>query len=100
MILARTMATGLLMLGATATAGAADHCLTRAEQRAQAAAHAVVPLSLVIARVKDHGSVIGARLCERGGKLVYLLTVLGRDGKVARTSVDAANGEGQHEAGK
>ena len=31
-------------------------------------------------------------LCERNGKLVYLLTLLGRDGKVVHTTVDAGNG--------
>jgi uncharacterized membrane protein YkoI len=36
--------------------------------------------------------VIQARLCEHGGKLVYLLTVLAADGKVAHTNVDAADG--------
>ena len=90
MIPIRTMLTGLLLLAATAPAGAADHCFSRNEQKAKAAAHAVVPLSRVIRQVKPHGEVIQARLCERGGKLVYLLTVLAADGKVAHTSVDAA----------
>jgi uncharacterized membrane protein YkoI len=92
MILIRTMLTGLLVLGAATAASAADHCFSRNEQKAKAAAHAVVPLSRVIRQVKPHGEVIQARLCERGGKLVYLLTVLATDGKVAHTSVDAAEG--------
>jgi uncharacterized membrane protein YkoI len=92
MILVRTMLTGVLVLGATAVAGAADHCLTRNEQKARTAAHGVVPLSRAMRSVKQHGEVIQARLCEHGGRLVYQLTVLGRDGKVAQTSVDAANG--------
>ena len=92
MILVRTMVTGLLLLGATAAAGAADHCLSRNEQKAKTAAHAVVPLSRAMRQIKQHGEVIHARLCEHGGHLVYVLTVLGADGKVAQTSVDAANG--------
>jgi uncharacterized membrane protein YkoI len=92
MILGRTMLTGVLVLGATTAANAADHCLTRNEQKARTAAHGVVPLSRAMRSVKQHGEVIQARLCEHGGRLVYLLTVLGRDGKVAQTSVDAANG--------
>jgi len=91
MILIRTMLTGLLLLAATAPASAADHCFSRNEQKAKAAAHAVVPLSRVIRKVRPHGEVIRARLCEHGGKLVYQLTVLGADGKVAHTSVDAAD---------
>lgn len=92
MILVRTMLTGLLVLGATAAAGAADRCLTRNEQKAKTAAHTVVPLSRAMRSVRQHGEVIHVRLCEHGGRLVYLLTVLGRDGKVAQASVDAANG--------
>jgi uncharacterized membrane protein YkoI len=92
MILIRTMLTGMLLLGAAAPAGAADHCFSRNEQKAKAAAHAVVPLSRVMRQVKPHGEVIQARLCEHGGKLVYLLTVLAADGKVAHTNVDAADG--------
>ena len=90
MILIRAMLTGLVLLAAAAPARAADHCVGRNEQKAKAAAHAVVPLSRVIRQVRPHGEVIRARLCEHGGKLVYLLTVLAPDGKVAHTSVDAA----------
>jgi uncharacterized membrane protein YkoI len=92
MILIRTMLTGVLLLAAAAPAGAADHCFSRNEQKAKAAAHAVVPLSRVIRQVRPHGEVIRARLCEHGGRLVYQLTVLAKDGKVAHTSVDAADG--------
>ena len=92
MILARTMSTGLLLLGATAAASAAEHCLSRNEQKAKTAAHAVVPLSRAMHQVKQRGDVIHARLCDRDGHLVYLLTVLGTDGKVAQASIDAANG--------
>jgi uncharacterized membrane protein YkoI len=91
MILIRTMLTGLVVLAAAAPASAADHCFSRNEQKAKAAAHAVVPLSRVIRQVKPHGEVIQARLCEHGGRLVYLLTVLASDGKVAHSSVDAAD---------
>ena len=92
MILVRTVLTGLLGLAAIDAAQAADHCLTRNEQKAKTAAHAVVPLSRAMRTVRPHGEVIRARLCEHGGSLVYLLTVLGSDGKVAQASVDAGNG--------
>jgi uncharacterized membrane protein YkoI len=92
MILIRTMLTGLLLLGAAAPAGAAEHCFSRNEQKAKAAAHAVVPLSRAMRQVKPRGDVLQARLCERDGHLVYLLTVLAIDGKVAQASIDAANG--------
>jgi uncharacterized membrane protein YkoI len=102
MILVRTVLTGLLVVATNAAAQAADHCLTRNEQKAKTAAHAVVPLSRAMRMVRPHGEVIRARLCERGGSLVYLLTVLGTDGKVAQASVDAGNGTlvGSHEQDK
>ena len=92
MILVRAMLASLAALGATAAANAADHCLTRNEQKAKAAAHAVVPLSRAMRAVRARGEIIHARLCEHGGRLVYVLTVFGEDGKVAQAGVDAANG--------
>ncbi len=38
------------------------------------------------------GSVVQARLCHGKEGLVYVLTILARDGKVARLAVDAAKG--------
>jgi uncharacterized membrane protein YkoI len=63
-----------------------DHCLTRAEQRAKISEHKLVRLSKAMKEVKVRmgGDVVGARLCEQSGKLVYVLTVLAHDGKVAR----------------
>jgi uncharacterized membrane protein YkoI len=92
MSLLRTMLTATLALGATAPARAADHCFSRNEQKQKAAAHAVVPLSRVLRQVKPRGELIRVRLCERDGHLVYLLTLLARDGKVAQASIDATSG--------
>src|SRR6185437_583193 len=92
MILGRFLLIGLFALGTASAATAADHCLSRAEQRARAAAHGVVSLSRAMRAVHKRGEVIHARLCEHNGHLVYLLTVLDRDGKVAQASVDAASG--------
>jgi uncharacterized membrane protein YkoI len=102
MMLVRTVLASLLVLGANAAAQAADHCLTRNEQKAKTAAHAVVPLSRAMRPVRPRGEIIHARLCEHGGSLVYLLTVLGSDGKVAHASVDAGTGAliGAHEEEK
>jgi uncharacterized membrane protein YkoI len=71
---------------------AEDHCLTRAEQRARISEHKLVRLSHAIREVQVAGDVVGARLCEQSGALVYVLTVLGHDGKVVRKTVDAVNG--------
>jgi len=71
-------------------------CLSKAEQRAAVAAHRAIPLGRAIKSLRAHGhraEVVRARLCRRGDRLVYVLTLLARSGKVIRASVDAANGE-------
>jgi hypothetical protein len=71
-------------------------CLTKAEQRAAVAARQAIPLARAIKILRAHGKraeIVGARLCRRDEKLVYVLTLLAHNGKVIRTSVDAANGE-------
>lgn len=93
----------LCLLGAlTVPAMAADSspyrgaCLSKAEQRAAVAAHRAVPLAQAIKnlRAQGHrGEVVRARLCRRGEGLVYVLTLLARNGKVVSATVDAANGE-------
>ena len=70
-----------------------NRCLSPEERRAKIASHQVVPLARAIRAAKvRRAEVVRASLCERGGKLVYLLTVLLRDGKVARVTVDAGSG--------
>jgi uncharacterized membrane protein YkoI len=76
---------------------AAHHgsCLSKAEQRAAVGEHRAIPLAEAIKIVRGqgkHGEVVRARLCRRDEKLVYVLTLLAHNGKVFRTSVDAANG--------
>lgn len=69
-----------------------DRCLSRQEQRARVAARAAIPLRKAVRSVKGRGDLIRARLCEREGRLLYLLTILGRGGKVFRVAVDARTG--------
>jgi len=71
-------------------------CLDKAEQRAAVATHMAVPLAEVVKTRRargQYGELVRARLCRRDGGLVYVLTLLGRSGKVVQTTVDAANGE-------
>ena len=83
----------LLLLGFVAmtatSAAAADHprraCLTKAEQRAAVASHRAISLGRAIRsahRHGHHGEALRARLCYRGERLVYVLTLLARNGKV------------------
>jgi uncharacterized membrane protein YkoI len=71
-------------------------CLSKAEQRAAVASHRAVPLAHAIKSVRAHRhgvEVVRARLCRHGDRLAYVLTLLARNGKVTRATVDAANGE-------
>ena len=87
----------LVLIGVTAVpawAQSPQSCLSKAEQRAAVASHQAIPLSQALknrTRVR-HGEVLHARLCRDGDKLVYVLTLLGRSGKVVTATVDAASG--------
>ncbi|MBO0756172.1 MAG: hypothetical protein J2P54_09945 [Bradyrhizobiaceae bacterium] len=94
MIAARMLVVASLIALTVTHAFADDHCLSRAEQRASIYERKLVRLSKAIraVRVRVAGDVVGARLCEQSGALVYVLTVLRHDGRVARETVDAVNG--------
>src|SRR6202023_592344 len=52
-----------------------------------------VPLATVIHTLhRAPKDVIKAQLCQEPDRLIYMLTLLGRDGKVKRAIVDATNG--------
>ena len=86
----------LAMAGGAETvfAGTPMRCLNAEHRRAAIAAHKAVPLARAMraARGRNGGGGGGARLCESGSGLVYLLTLLSRDGKVTRATVDAGTG--------
>jgi hypothetical protein len=70
-------------------------CLTRDQQRAAITERRAVPLAAVrkSVRARVPGEMVRARLCHQDPeRLIYLLTVLPRDGKVRRVIVDAKNG--------
>ena len=69
-------------------------CLSQKERRSVVDSGAVLRLAAAVHAVRSHvqGTLVRARLCRRPEGLVYLLTVLGHDGKVARITVDAAKG--------
>jgi uncharacterized membrane protein YkoI len=72
----------------------AVHCLAKDQQRAAIASGRAVRLAVALraAHGRVSGEVVKARLCESPKGLVYMLTLLARDGKVTRVSVDAASG--------
>ena len=75
--------------------GRAPACLTPEERNAAIAARKAVPLgrAMRVVQARIGGEVVGARLCRQEPKgLVYVLTVLARNGKVTQARVDAADG--------
>jgi uncharacterized membrane protein YkoI len=87
---------GLALFAAPDIAAAAERrsCLSSEERQAVLAARKAVPLARAIRVVKAKlgGEVVKARLCRQERGLVYVLTVLARDGKVTQARVDAADG--------
>jgi hypothetical protein len=69
-------------------------CLNQKERRAATESGKLVHLAAAIHAAKKRmpGTVVRARLCHAGEGLVYVLTLLARDGKVARLTVDAVKG--------
>ena len=74
-------------------------CLGKAEQRAAIANGQAVTLGTAIrsargtVRARGAREVVNARLCREPNGLVYVLTVLARNGKVTHTTVDATSGK-------
>jgi uncharacterized membrane protein YkoI len=78
-----------------APAAAGYVCLDQKERRAEAESGRLIRLAAAMHAAKSRmpGTVVRARLCQGPDDgLVYVLTVLAHDGKVARITVDAANG--------
>jgi len=74
-------------------------CLSKTEQRAAISQGQAVTLGAAIraarASVRGRGvrEVVRAQLCREPNSLVYVLTMLARDGKVTHTIVDATSGK-------
>ena len=72
----------------------APACLNLRERQAAMQSGKVIHLATAMRAAKKRmpGAVVRARLCRGKDGFVYVLTVLARDGKVARLTVDAAKG--------
>jgi uncharacterized membrane protein YkoI len=69
-------------------------CLDQKQRRAQMENGQLIRLSAAMhaAKARMPGTVVRARLCQGDDGLVYVLTVLAHNGKVARIAVDAVKG--------
>jgi len=72
----------------------AHACLDQKERKAVEESGKVIHLAVAMraARKRAPGTLVQARLCRGNDGLVYVLTVLARDGKVTRLTVDAVKG--------
>jgi uncharacterized membrane protein YkoI len=77
-----------------AATGTQHVCLDPKERRAEIESGRLIRIASAMraARSRMPGTVIGARLCRGPDGLVYVLTVLAHDGRVARITVDAVKG--------
>ncbi len=76
-----------------ALAAEPPRCMTGDGQRAAIARGDAVRLATVLRTLhRAPREVVKAKLCQEPTRLVYVLTLLGRDGKVKRMTVDATNG--------
>lgn len=69
-------------------------CLKHHERQTAMQSGKVIHLATAmrVAKKRMPGAVVRARLCRDKDGFVYVLTVLARDGKVARLTVDAGKG--------
>ena len=103
--MARMAAIALLLIASATAAPAAEAakegrvCLSKSEQKAAISNGQAVTLAQAIrsirGSVRGRGTreVVNAQLCREEKGLVYLLTVLARDGKVTHMTVDATSGK-------
>ncbi len=93
-----TMALVLAALAVPAPAPAAEighrTCLNKEAQRAAIVSGQAIPLAKAMGGLHGRSGreLVRARLCETPKGLVYVLTLLARDGKVTRTTIDAHSG--------
>ena len=88
------MAMTVLLLAPARAAELAHNCLDQKERRAEVESGRVVRLDTALRAIRSKmpGTLVQARLCRGNDGLVYVLTVLARDGKVTLLTVDAAKG--------
>jgi hypothetical protein len=70
-------------------------CFNRQEQRMAVNQGFAIRLSMALRSITAHDGdeLLRAQLCRRDRKLVYVLTLLSRNGKVSRAMIDARSGE-------
>jgi uncharacterized membrane protein YkoI len=88
----------LIIVAGISPAAAEQVCFGADETRVLVERHQLISLHDVVRSARTGGSseLISARLCETNGQLVYMIAMLGRDGRLVRMSVDARTGSVIH----
>jgi uncharacterized membrane protein YkoI len=70
-------------------------CLTQDQIREAVGAGHAVPATVATRAVRDvsSGEILRIRLCRHDDHLIYLITTLGRDGRLAHVTVDGSSGK-------
>jgi uncharacterized membrane protein YkoI len=94
-ILIPMMLSAVLAAETTQTLPPPQQCFSAAESQALVLEHGLVPASRAVsaARHVANGDLLAARLCETTAGHVYMLTLLGRDGRMQRVLVDAKSAD-------
>jgi uncharacterized membrane protein YkoI len=82
--------------GLAIPAGAQDAaCLTQDQIRDAVGAGHAVPATVATRAARDvsSGEILRVRLCRHENQLVYFVTTLGRDGRLAHVTVDGSSGK-------
>jgi uncharacterized membrane protein YkoI len=85
----------LFVVGAGIAPAMASSCLQMEETRHVVAQKDLVSLQEIVRSVRSahDAELISARLCETNGNMVYMIALLGKNGRVMRMTVDARSGE-------
>ena len=85
----------MLLMLAPLPVAAQGECLSDTEARDEVQARKLLTVQHAVsnAREKAKGEVLSAHLCHLASGFVYRISILGRDGRVARLIVNATNGQ-------
>lgn len=98
-VLARAALLGMVLLATGMTSGdmtaQAASCLSSRDARTAVQSGEAISLSKMIGRIRSAtgGEIVPPpKLCNQGGRLIYVVNVLSPDGQVTKVTVDAASG--------
>ena len=71
----------------------AQNCLSQRDARAAIAGGQAAPLSSFVGRLRSIGQVVSSCLARRGGRLVYVVSIVKSNGQVTQVVIDATTGQ-------